>query len=291
MTEDRKPADDRPLTGQKVLVTRPRSQAEELSVRLRALGATVAETPVIRIDDPPDPAPLREAARRLSEYDWVILTSVNGVWKLRDALEAEGLGTSPLRDARIAAIGPATSRALESLGCVPALVPDEFRAEALADAIQAAATRAREERRAAHRSGAPPSAPMRGQRALLPRAAVARDVLPERLRAAGAEVVEVPAYVTVVERKSRDPLRRLLSESAVDWITFTSSSTVQAFVELSGTDVGAARVAVIGPIAAATARSLGLTVDVVAAEFTVPGLVEALVSRVESAVGTGGARS
>lgn len=252
---------DRPLAGRSVLVTRPTRQAEDLSRRLRALGATVVELPTIRIEDPPDPEPLREAARALPSYDWLVVTSVNGVRRLRAAFEATGGDPAAAGKVRVAAIGPATAEAVDALGLRPALVPDRYRAEALLETVLGVE-----------------GGSLEGRRVLLPRAAEARDVLPEGLRAAGARVDEVAAYVTVPAEEAAAELEALLANRGVDWLTFTASSTVRSFRSLAGSGTGGARVAAIGPITAATARELGFHVDVVAAVHTIPGLVRALVA-------------
>lgn len=249
---------DRPLQGLRVLVTRPRHQASDLSHRLRSLGAEPVEAPTIRICDPPDRSPLLEAARRLATYDWVVLTSVNGVRKLGAALDEVGAPEGALGRVRTAAIGPATAGAVERLGRRPEVVPDTYRAEALLRELLAACD------------------PPRGARILLARAAEARDLLPEGLRAAGARVDLVPAYVTRPDREGAAAIRRLVDERSLDWITFTSSSTVRRFVDAAGSRTGGARVAAIGPITAGTARELGLEPTAVARSYTIPGLVEAL---------------
>lgn len=245
--------------------------------RLEALGASPVHIPTIRIDGPTDREPLLTAVRRLDSYDWLVLTSVNGVERLERALEELGAPTAPaLERMRVAAIGPATADRARELGARPCVVPESYRAEALVEAILEAA------------SGGGDEAPLRDRRILLPRAAEARPVLPERLRGAGATVDEVPAYETRVERTGRDRLAALLDAGSLDWLTFTASSTVRAYVELVGARTGGARVATIGPITAGTARSLSLPVHVTAAEFTTEGLVESIVRDVES---TGGPRA
>lgn len=263
-----RPREDRPLAGRSVLVTRPPRQAGELSDRLRALGAEVVELPTIRIRDAPDPAPLRQAAASLRSYDWLILTSVNGVRKLHEALEAAGSTAAEAPGLRTAAIGPATAERVRAAGFAAPVVPGRYRAEALLAAVLAEA-----------------GGSLAGRRVLLPRAEGGRDILPKGLRAAGAEVHEVTAYVTVAAEERAPELRRRLEEG-VDWITFTASSTVRSFLALAGSELGTARVAAIGPITAATAQELGVAVHVVAAVHTIPGLVRAL-AEAEAARGVG----
>ena len=237
----------RPLFGRRVVVTRTRTQASDLVARLHDLGAETIELPVIGIADPTDGgAALRAAATRVHEYDWVVFTSANAVTRLLPLLrDARALGA-----AHVAAIGPGTADALRSYNVEADLVPPEFVAESLLDAFDAG-------------SG----------RVLLPRAAVARDVLPDGLRAKGWDVDVVEAYRTV--RPTTDQ-RALDAVAAADAITFTSSSTVTNFVEVAGTGRVPDIVACIGPITAETARKAGLRVDVVAGTHTIGGLVEAL---------------
>lgn len=251
---------DRPLQGRTVVVTRPRRRSDAMASSLRELGASVIEYPTIAIEPPFDPGPLQRALRSLETYDWVLFTSVNGVRHVLATLE--DLDEEPSRalaGARVAAIGPATADALREAGIEAEVVPGEYRAEALVEAVRDAAE------------------PLAGRRILLARAAEARDVLPERLREGGARVDEVAAYRTVLGRPDVEDLPERMRQGAVDWLTFTASSTVRNFVELAGRETGSARVAAIGPITAGTARELGLPVHAVAEEYTVPGLIRALV--------------
>ena len=257
--------DEAPLAGCRVLVTRPAHQADDLGDALGALGAAVTAIPTIRIDDPPDPAPLERAAASLPSYDWVVLTSANGVRRLAAAVERAHGSLEPFRRARIAVIGPATRDAVRELGGEAPVMPGSFRAEDLASALLDAGRG------------------LDGARILLARARQARPVLPDRLRKAGATVEVVPAYVTRVAREGAPGLARLIEDDGLDWITFTASSTVRAWVELVGPRTGSARVAAIGPITADTAREEGLRVDVVAEEYTTAGLVDALVRSVAGA--------
>lgn len=249
----------RSLQGRTAVVTRPPGQAASLTRRLEALGARVIEFPTIRIRPPSDPAPLRRAARSAATFDWIVFTSVNGVAALLDAVRADGRSPETLRRVRLAAIGPATADALREAGLPVEVVPDEFRAEALADALREAA-------------------PLHGARVLLPRADGARPALPERLRAAGARVDQVTAYETAPGDPDEEALAGRLRAGEVDWLTFTASSTVENFVRMVGTAIGPARVATIGPITAETAREAGLPVHAVADAYTIPGLVRALVA-------------
>jgi uroporphyrinogen III methyltransferase / synthase len=251
----------RPLFGRRVVVTRARAQAGELSGELERLGAEVHEFPTIEIRPPEDFGPLDAAIRELDSYDWIVFTSVNGVEAFLERLRHHGLDLRAVpRSAKLAAIGPATAGKIEEAGLRVDVVPGEYRAEALIEAI-----------------GVPG-----GERVLIPRAKVAREILPERLREAGAEVVVPPAYEAVPSSEGKGELARRLESGEVDCVTFTASSTVENFVGAFGAEEAArllaeTRVACIGPITAETARKHGLGVDVEADEYTISGLIEEVV--------------
>ncbi len=253
----------RPLFGRRVVVTRARAQAGELSARLERLGAEVLEFPTIEIRPPEDWRPLDEAIRDLDSFSWLIFTSVNGVDAFVDRLSHHGLDLRAVpRGARVAAIGPATAQRIREAGLRVDVVPDEFRAEALIESVSGAA--------------------LAGKRILIPRARAAREILPEKLREAGAEVVVAPAYESIPSSEGKDELAKMLEAGGIDCVTFTASSTVENFVgafgvEEAGRLLGGTRVACIGPITAETARSSGIRVDVEAREYTIPGLIEAVV--------------
>jgi uroporphyrinogen III methyltransferase/synthase len=255
--------EDRPLFGQRVLVTRTRQQASALSARLQALGAEAIELPTISISLPDDRAPLDRAIAEVSSYDWIIFTSVNGVGHFWEQLTGARLDARALHGVKLAAIGPATAARLEECGLRADYIPDEYVAEAVAAGL----------------------GNVRGQRILLPRADIARPTLADLLRQGGATIVEVAAYRTLRPRVDADELRRLLARVTV--ATFTSSSTVRNLATMAQ-DAGLeltralaqATIACIGPITAATARELGLHVDVVAEAYTIDGLVEALLHHV-----------
>jgi uroporphyrinogen III methyltransferase/synthase len=241
-----------PLFGRKIVVTRARAQASELADLLAPLGAEVIEFPVIEIAPAADPGPLDAALARLGEYDWLIFTSVNGVRCFVDRLDASPYDWRGLR-ARICAIGPGTRRAIEALHLKVDLMPEEYVAESLVAAFA--------------------GIELQGQRVLLPRAAVARDVVPDELRARGAGVDVVEAYRTIVPATPAGAFPR-----QADWIMFTSSSTVKNFLAIAGREaLEGVRIASIGPVTSDTARKHGLTVDVEARDHTIPGLVAALV--------------
>src|SRR6267154_1540578 len=250
-----------PLTGIRVLVGRARHQAGELSRELRKLGASVLEIPFIEIRHPRSFKPLDSALKNLSSYDWLILTSVNGVEAMWRRLARLRLNKSDLRHLRVAAIGPATKKAIEQRGIKVNVVPKEYVAESVVRSLR---------RR------------VNGKRVLLVRAKVARDVIPRELRKAGAHVDVVEAYETGVPRSSRSRLRSVLATSGTrpHVVTFTSSSTVRNFVNLIGArDVNLVGIkfASIGPITSSTLCELGFTVDIRAKEFTILGLTEAIV--------------
>ena len=240
----------RPLAGLSVAVTRARAQASGLASRLAGLGAAVVEAPAIEI------VPLDGPAVSVAGYDLVCLTSPNGVHLLFSRLEAAGLDARALAGTRVAAIGPGTAAALRSHGVIADVVPSErFVAEGLVDAL-----------------GEIPV-----ERALVARAAEAREVLPEALRQRGADVDVVALYETVASPLSEDQLSAV---AAADYVTFTSSSTVRFFLDSAG-DLGArlrARLVSIGPVTSATLREHGLEPDVEATRHDIDGLVEALVA-------------
>ena len=244
----------RPLFGKRVVVSRTRHQASALSRALRDAGADPIEVPVIEIADPADGgSALRDAVARLGTFDWVVVTSPNGAARLRAALDARRLDARAFGAARVAAIGPATAAALGELGVRADLVPERFVAESLLDAMAATGE---------------------AGRVLLARAQVARDVLPDGLRERGWDVEVVDAYRTVPAVVTDDQRAAI---AAAEVITFTSSSTVDRFIDAVGLDGVPPVVACIGPVTADTARRHGLAIDVVAEVHTVPGLVDALV--------------
>jgi uroporphyrinogen-III synthase len=266
-----------PLSGVRVLVGRARHQASVLSSGLRDLGAEVLEIPFIEIRKPQSYKALDTALKSLSEYDWLILTSVNGVDALWERLRKLRLGGKTMRNLtqqmKIAAIGPATRQAIEQHGVKVHVVPKEYVAESVVACLRRK---------------------VKGKRVLLARARVARDVIPRELRKLGARVDVVEAYETVIPQSSRLRLRAALRSSRrqLDVITFTSSSTVRNFVALleesrgrvghvhTGTSLKrhlkGVRLASIGPVTSSTLRGLGLRVDIEAAEYTIPGLIKAV---------------
>jgi uroporphyrinogen-III synthase len=255
------PQKKRPLSGVRILVGRARHQAGALSVELRRLGATVLKIPFIEIRRPPSYKPLDSALKNLSDYDWLILTSVNGVEAMWERMGKLNLKQTSLRHLRVAAIGPATKKAIEKRKVRVDVVPKEYVAESVVRSLR---------RR------------VKGKRVLLVRAKVARDVIPRELRQAGAQVDVVEAYETVVPESSRTRLSTTLSNPGrrPHVVTFTSSSTAKNFVALvgpGGAGFKGIRFASIGPVTSSTLIELGLRADIKAKEFTIPGLVEAIV--------------
>lgn len=250
----------RPLAGQRIVVTRARTQASSLSARLRELGADVVEMPAIRLE-PLDPAALHGALDAVGGYDWLMVTSQNAVGLVWAAMRARGLDARSLGPLRIAAIGRATADALLDHGLAADVVPGRFVAESLLEAL-------------ARRND------VRGRRVLLPRAADARDVLPDGLRALGAHVDVIPIYRTVLDGDAAERVAGLLRAGEIDLVTLSSSSTARFFVGAVGADAArAAPAASIGPVTSAAARALGLRVAVESGESTIPALVAAIVAR------------
>jgi uroporphyrinogen III methyltransferase/synthase len=245
----------RPLHGEIVAVTRARAQASGLATRLHELGAEVVETPAIRIVPRPVEGELAAALDRIGEYVLVCFTSPNGVHLFFDALGGGGRDARALAGAVVAAIGPGTAAALLEHGIRADVVPERFVAEALVEALE--------------------PVEVGGRRVLVARAAEARSVLPESLRARGAEVDDVALYETVAEPLT-DAERAGLERAT--YVTFTSSSTVRFLIESGVRPPAAARVVSIGPVTTATAEEQGVTVDVEAERHDIDGLVEALVA-------------
>ncbi len=240
---------DRPLLGRTVVVTRAEEQGSGLVDILQDLGTTVLQLPTIRIADPADGGEgLRAAAENVGDYEWVVFTSVNAVERFVPLL-GRPPATGP---ARVAAIGAGTAGALAGAGLHVDLVPERFVAEALLEAFPE---------------------PCGRRRVLLPRAAVAREVLPDGLRAAGWVVDVVEAYRT--ERASPS-VESLAAAAAADAITFTSASSVGSYLDAAGMAAVPPVVACIGPVTAAAAKERGLGVDVVAEAHTLKALAEAL---------------
>jgi uroporphyrinogen III methyltransferase/synthase len=249
--------EQRPLLGRKIVVTRAADAGVELGERLERLGAEALLAPTIELREPASFEAFDAALSEIASFDWIVFTSAHGVEVFFARLTARGGDVRDLWRARLAAIGSGTAAALVRRGLKVEIVPEEFRAEALVDALRPRVA---------------------GSTVLLPRAAGARDVLPNALAAAGARVRDVATYQA--ERAASLPARiaELFARDAIDAVTFTSSSTARSFHELlGGRSIGHAIVATIGPVTAGTARELGLPVEIVAREYTLDGLTAGLV--------------
>ena len=253
-----------PLAGKRILITRAHNQAAEMTRELEALGATVISVPTIEIRPPQSFQPLDKAIKKLPAYDWLILTSVNGVNALRKRMEKVEFHPGMLRHLSIAAIGPATRDAVTALGAKVTLTPPEYIAESVVNELKDKVA---------------------GKRVLLVRAKVARDVIPQELRAYGAEVDVAEAYETVVPTNAAEKLRAALADADArpHVITFTSSSTATNFVASLGFGVSPKAalegilLASIGPVTSETLIEHGLKADLEATDYTVPGLIAAIV--------------
>jgi uroporphyrinogen III methyltransferase/synthase len=244
-----------PLLGRRIMVTRPADQNADLADRLSALGAVVLVQPAIRIADSPDWAPVDEALARIASFDWLVFFSANGVRFLLDRLLSLGGDLRQLAGIRLAAIGPGTSLALSRYHLRADRQPTEFRAEALAEVLAAEA---------------------RGTRFLLARASRGREVLAEQLRAAGGEVEQVVVYSSTDVDVPDPNLAEQLAHGAIDWITVTSSAIAGSLHRLFGEKLRRSRLASISPITSDALRQLGYNPAVEAREYTMGGLVEAI---------------
>jgi uroporphyrinogen III methyltransferase/synthase len=261
-TADKKSVSSDALKGKRILITRARSQAPSLAQRIESLGGEVIEFPTIEIRPPESYGPLDQAINQIGSYDWLIFTSVNGVEQFLSRFEKLGKSLADLAGIEVGAIGPETAKRLTAAQIQPSLVPKQYQAEGILEALI-------------------PEAVL-GKRILIPRAAKARDILPETLRRWGARVNVVEAYQTVLPQVDVSALCELLREGTIDVITFTSSSTVTNFtVMLRDQDLprllSRAVIACIGPITRKTVEDLGMRPEIVSEEFTIPGLVRAMV--------------
>ncbi|HMA91149.1 MAG TPA: bifunctional uroporphyrinogen-III C-methyltransferase/uroporphyrinogen-III synthase, partial [Polyangiaceae bacterium] len=256
--------DNRPLFGKRLLLPRAANQAAATAQLVRERGAEPLCMPLISIEDPPDLERVHEAARNLRTYDWIVLTSANGAERLLAALAHERLDARAFGCAKIGVIGPKTAEPLRRFGITPDLIAKEYVAEGLLDALLSQDQQ-----------------PLR--RALVFRAAEAREVLPEQLRAHGVEVDVVAAYQTRrLGEQSAERLGEMIVQHQVDAVLVTSSSIAEAIVNALGptarTQLSQVTVASIGPITTQTLGQLGMRVDLTASEHTIPGLLDALES-------------
>ncbi len=249
------------LAGRRVLVTRAMRQAGKLSEGLHALGAVPVEVPVLEIRPPGDLEPLDAALHQLSSYHWLILTSANTVRVLTERAAVLGVSFDSLSSVGIAVVGEATAAEARKSGFSVTLVPESYVAESLVQALTKGIS---------------------GKRVLLARAAVARDIIPDSLRAAGAELDVVDAYRTVLPDAAPEQLRKALADGSVDAATFTSSSTAIHLAEAAhraGIDFPLPNVPAIsiGPITSQTLVDLGWAPTTEAALSDIPGLIAAVV--------------
>jgi len=249
-----------PLSGKRIAITRRREQSRELRGALVALGAEVVEIPTIEIRTPASWEALDQAIHRIREFDYLLLTSVNGVLSFLARLRACGGDVRDLAGLQVGAIGPATAAALAQAGVSVDFVPKEYRAEGLLESLR--------------------YHDVRGKTFLIPRAKVARDLVPRVLKERGAGVEVVEAYETVAPSFPPGEIDRLLTPRP-HAITFTSSSTVSNFAKLMGEEqlrgaLAGIALASIGPVTSDTVRKLGLDVSIEARESTLQGLVQAI---------------
>jgi len=263
------PLKDKPLFGRCIVVTRPRAQAHKFVKLLEQQGAEVIAFPTIEIVPVASYARLDAALASLETYHWLIFTSVNGVKYFIDRLHMRQKDSTALRGLKIGAIGPATAKAVETLSLQISAMPDEYRAEALVAVL----------------------GDVTGQHILLPRAAEAREILPQALQALGAQVDEIAVYQTVRPQATEaHDLRALLTAEKIDMLTFTSSSTVRNFATVFATEelpqlLSKTRIGCIGPITANTAREYRMVVAVQSSVYTIPAFTEAIMEYFQKMAG------
>jgi uroporphyrinogen III methyltransferase/synthase len=252
--------EQKPLFGKGIVITRPEKQADDLARLLIKEGANPLHFPTIKIVPPPDWHNFDAAIKRLEDYDWLIFTSANGVAFFFERLFTKAKDIRDLKGVKICCIGPATAQQIESKGIKVDLVPEKFISEGILESFS--------------------GINLRGKKILIARAAKARDVLPEGLKKSGARVDVGAAYETVSSGKKKNDWEEIFKENQVDVITFTSSSTVNNFVKIMGRNFSlpkGVKIACIGPVTAAAAASAGLSVDIHQEEYTMEGLVGALI--------------
>ncbi len=252
--------DTKKLAGQRVMVTRPGGEDDALTRQLRELGAEVLHQPVIRISDPPDWRPVDNVLDRLDQFDWIVFSSANGVQYFLERMLKIGGDFGQLRRAKLAAIGPATSDALLRHRLLADVIPPEFRAESLADALSVQAS---------------------GKRFLLVRASRGREILAEQLRSTGAIVEQIVAYTSSDVDQPDPDIAAKLEAGKIDWITVTSSSIARALASLFGEKLRQSKLASISPVTSATLCELGCEPAAEAEQYTMPGLVDAICHAVD----------
>jgi uroporphyrinogen III methyltransferase/synthase len=253
--------EQRPLFGKGIVITRPERQADELAELLEREGAQAIHFPVIKIVPPQDWGKLDAALNKLDTYNWIIFTSANGVEYFFERLYALQRDIRDLKGVKICCIGPATAQQIKNRGIAVDLVPERYVSESILQSFALFN--------------------MQGQKILLPRAAQARDVLPEGLQKMGAQVDVAAAYATVNSGRKKEEFAELINSNQIDVITFTSSSTVTNFREIMGKDYSLPpqiKIACIGPVTEAVALKAGWKVDIRQEEYTMEGLVQALIA-------------
>lgn len=253
---------EKPLFGKRVLVTRTKEQAFEMSEMINELGGEAVEFPVIKTIPPINSDVFNQAVNQLEIFDWIIFSSANGVNYFFVKLKEQGIDIRRMGKARIVAVGPKTAKLLQDKYLNVEALPQKYVAEGILAFLE--------------EQGKP------GQRVLFPRADIARDLIPERLRENGLEVTAVDAYETVFAAENSEEIIKLLKEKSLDVITFTSSSTVKNFLQaLKGENIEklleGVILASIGPVTTETATKLGLEVKITAKQFTVPSLIDGIV--------------
>ena len=255
--------ENKPLFGKRIVVTRSREQASVLSEAIEALGGEPWEFPTIKIEEPADYSAMDEAIENIAQFNWLIFTSVNGVKYFMDRLKHHKKDIRELKGVSLCAIGPKTKESLEQYGLLVEYVPGEYRAEQIVEGLKDKLSP--------------------GTKVLLARADIARKLLPEALRELKAEVTECVAYRTLLGNSNADLLKQMLADKEIAAVTFTSSSTVRNFLNLLDKTNQAELLkgvvlASIGPITTQTAQDLGLNIDIEASEYTIDGLVQALLT-------------
>ena len=255
--------DNKPLFGKTVLVTRAREQASALTFKLENLGAKCIEAPVIKIVEPESYVDLDNGIENIADYQWLIFTSANGVEYFFNRLQKQGKDSRAIK-AKVVAIGIATAKALRAQGIIADIVPVEFVAEGIVDAIK--------------------DMIKSGDKVLIPRAKVAREVLPQKLRDLGAVVDVVTAYQTVIGDVDKTEIIAKIENHEIDLITFTSSSTVTNLIDMLGSEakklINSCKTACIGPITAKTCMDNDIEPDGVAADYTIDGLTEVILDMI-----------
>lgn len=264
--------EQKPLFGRRILVTRARSQSSALIKRIEDLGGEPVEMPMIRTVMPSDLSQIDSVLQQVADFDWIVLTSVNGVEFFFQRLRDLRIDIRKIGKAKIAAVGPKTVEAIEAKGLQVDLIPSNYRAEELIEEM------------------VPLVQP--GQKILLPRGDLAREILPQELQRVGCKVVELDIYQTQLDTGDAEKIASYLEKGILDIITFASSSTVKNFVKVMRTVrpdfqtlLSTTKVACIGPVTADTAVEFGLTVDAVADPYTIDGLMNAVVQVAQQSSG------